>query len=123
MTELVIIEDCEFFTAGINHVQNGFIPFFQNHEVEDDFEEEEPLVSEELALLRLAEIVIEKLDEACAPNEDLETCDGFEDDASDGDSSDCDEADGCDEPEFDTIGYRTEIYYEYPDGTAIEQRL
>lgn len=72
MTSLEIIEDNEFFTAGINRVPSGYVPFFQNHETEDDFEEEAPLGSEELALLRLAEIVIEKLDEALEEDEERE---------------------------------------------------
>lgn len=72
MTKLVIIEDNRFFTAGINHVKNGYVPFFQSHECEDDFEEEIALRTEELALLRLAEIIIEKLDEDLEDSEERE---------------------------------------------------
>lgn len=74
MTKLEIIEDNEFFTAGIaEHERGVFTPFFQSHEeVEDDFEEESPLKSRELALLRLAQIVIYHMDIITNDSEDLE---------------------------------------------------
>jgi hypothetical protein len=72
MTELKIIEDNKFFTAGINRTNSGYVPFFQSHEAEGDFEEEQSLETEELALLRLAEIVIEELDEASKESEERE---------------------------------------------------
>lgn len=76
MTKLLIVEDNQFFTAGISHAPNGFVPFFQNHETEDDFEEEIALETEQMAFLRLAEIIIEKLDGILAEDEDCESeCD------------------------------------------------
>jgi hypothetical protein len=81
-----IIEDNEFFTAGITEHERGvYTPFFQSHEKEDDFEEEPPLKSQELALLRLAEIVIYHMDIIATKTEDLEN-------------------DLCDEPSISLVG-------------------
>jgi hypothetical protein len=112
MSKTEIVEDNKFFTAGItNHERGVFTPFFQSHEKEDDFEEEPPLKSEELALLRLAEIIIYHMDIITVPTEDLEEED-LEDDASDGDCDHWDfeangderENDMCDEPSVSLIG-------------------
>jgi hypothetical protein len=72
MTELKIVEDNKFFTTGINRTNSGYVPFFQSHETEGDFEEELPCETEELALLRLAEILIEKLDALLEEDEERE---------------------------------------------------
>jgi hypothetical protein len=113
MTKLEIIDSNQFFTVGITEHQRGvFTPFFQSHEVEDDFEEELPTKTEELALLRLAEIIIAKMDIITAPTEDCEDDDPKEDDASDGDCDHWDfeangdekENDMCDEPSISLVG-------------------
>jgi hypothetical protein len=72
MTELKIVEDNKFFTAGINRTKSGYVPFFQSHETEDDFEEELPCETEDLAFLRLAEIIIHELDKASEESEERE---------------------------------------------------
>jgi hypothetical protein len=73
MSKLEIIEDNEFFTAGIvSHEKGFFTPFFQDHEKEDAFEEEAVFSTKKLALLRLAEIVIDYMDIITAQTEDLE---------------------------------------------------
>jgi hypothetical protein len=86
MSKTEIIEDNEFFTAGIIEHQRGvFLPFFQSHEKEDDFEEEPTFPTKELALLRLAEIVIRRMDIITTPTEDCED-------------------DMCDEPSISLVG-------------------
>jgi hypothetical protein len=98
MSKTEIIDDNEFFTVGITEHERGvYVPFFQSHEVKDDFEEELPLKSRELALLRLAEIVIGELDEIC-DDVDLEE-DDFEEK-----NGDEDESNGDDEPSISLVG-------------------
>jgi hypothetical protein len=80
MSKLEIIENNEFFTAGIvSHEKGVFTPFFQDHEKETVFP------TKKLALLRLAEIVIDYMDIITAQTEDLEN-------------------DLCDEPSISLVG-------------------
>ncbi|MEN9612318.1 MAG: hypothetical protein RLZZ628_3132 [Bacteroidota bacterium] len=77
MTIVEIIKDCEFFTAGILECEKDvFVPFFQNHE-NGKCSDESAYVNREGAVIRLAEILIEKLDEIC-DDVDLESTGDYE---------------------------------------------
>lgn len=78
MTELEIIEDNRYFTAGVIKTRKGeYRPFFQSHEREDDFEEEPAYASELEAYMRLAEIIIQEIDDN-TDDADLESTGDFE---------------------------------------------